>query len=250
MDNEKEKQKGKDKSGIIILILYIVFAVSAIIFSVLFYFNTENSPIRTPRLSELIALVSFFAISIPISISYYISEQRAESAICQYEEYLSGRLGRKNDSKIGESEKKNIVNRDAIEEMIKNNREIAEYFKISKRQEKISYGISIFCSIIGVFMLLSSVIAIGLNEEIEPTIIKIIGGTITEFVSGIVLWIHNKSLEQLNYYYKSLHENEKFLSAINLADKLGDTEKKQMYMEIIKAQVSVKRDVEEKEENN
>lgn len=85
------------------------------------------------------------------------------------------------------------------------------------------------------------------NEEIEVVVISIVSGAITEAVAGMVLLIHNKSAEQLNYYYKALHENEKFLSAINLADKLGDAEKIEMYMEIIKTQINGKEENKENE---
>ena len=54
----------------------------------------------------------------------------------------------------------------------------------------------------------------------------------------MVLWIHNKSALQLNYYYDALHENEKFLSAINMADKLSKEKKEEMYIEIIRKQIA------------
>lgn len=53
---------------------------------------------------------------------------------------------------------------------------------------------------------------------------------------------------QLNFYYNSLHENEKILSAINMVDRLKDDgQKDQMYMEIIKAQINGKEENKENE---
>ena len=80
-----------------------------------------------------------------------------------------------------------------------------------------------------------SLYAIFKIDDMQFAIIGIVGETITELIAGIVLVIHNKSALQLNYYYDALHENEKFLSAINLVDKLEDTEKTQMYIEVIRA---------------
>lgn len=128
--------------------------------------------------------------------------------------------------------------KDVLELMLKNNNEIAEYFEISKKQEKFSYRVSMACAIIGAIILFSSIGAIVFNKGIEITVVTIISGSITELVSGVVLWIHNKSAMQLNFYYNSLHENEKVLSAINMVDRIEDKDKKQqMYEEIIKAQI-------------
>ena len=87
-----------------------------------------------------------------------------------------------------------------------------------------------------------SLYAIFKIDDMQFAIIGIVGETITELIAGIVLVIHNKSALQLNYYYDALHENEKFLSAINLVDKLEDTEKTQMYIEVIRAQIKQTRD--------
>lgn len=110
--------------------------------------------------------------------------------------------------------------------------------------------ISVGCAIIGVVMLIVSIGVVFLNERIEITIITAISGATTELVSGIVLWIHNKSAMQLNFYYNSLHENEKFLSAIKMVDRIEDKNKKeQMYEEIIKAQIRAREESKENKEN-
>lgn len=132
---------------------------------------------------------------------------------------------------------KNREEKDVIRLMLKNNDEIEEYFEISKKQEKTSYNVSVTCACVGVMMLGASVFAVIFDIGIEATLVAIIDGAITEVVSGIVLWIHDKSATQLNHYYGALHENEKFLSAINLADRLKNETKDQMYMEIIRAQI-------------
>ena len=62
-------------------------------------------------------------------------------------------------------------------------------------------------------------------------------GSISELISGTVFWVHNKSALQLNHYYDALHENEKFLSAVNIADKLSPEKKEEVLIEIIHKQI-------------
>lgn len=73
----------------------------------------------------------------------------------------------------------------------------------------------------------------------EVSIIAAVSGAITDIASVIVLGIHNKSALQLNYYYDALHENEKLLSAINMADKLNTDKREEIYMEIIRKQINI-----------
>ena len=83
-------------------------------------------------------------------------------------------------------------------------------------------------------------VGIVIFKNLGISIIAALSGAITEIISGVVLWIHNKSALQLNYYYDSLHENEKFLSAVNIADKLSEEKKEDMYIEIIRKQIDIR----------
>ena len=128
---------------------------------------------------------------------------------------------------------------DILAEMLKNHIEIKEYFKISKIQSKFSFRFSIISSVCGIIVVIIATLGIVIFRKIEFSIIAAVSGAITEIISGIVLWIHNKSALQLNYYYDSLHENEKFLSAVNIADKLSEKKKEDMYIEIIRKQIDI-----------
>lgn len=137
--------------------------------------------------------------------------------------------------------KLNNDKRDIIALMLNNNDEIREYFTISKQHAKTSYWLSVFASIIGLFMLCIAIYAILGTKDSGVAIVGITSGAVTELVAGVVLWIHNKSAMQLNYYYDALHENEKFLAAINMADKLDEETRKEMYIEIIRKQIEINR---------
>ena len=128
---------------------------------------------------------------------------------------------------------------DIFAEMLKNYNETREYFKISKFQSKFSFFVSVFSAIAGFIILAVAIYGIIDNEHLEVSIIAAVSGAITEIASVVVLGIHNKSALQLNYYYDALHENEKLLSAINMADKLNADKREEMYMEIIRKQIDI-----------
>lgn len=154
-----------------------------------------------------------------------------------YREYLVNEL------------EKNESEKDIITLMIKNSDEIADYFKISKRQARSSFAFSIIACIIGIVMIGLSLYAVFSIKDTEFAIIGVIGGSVTEVIAGTVLVIHNKSALQLNYYYDALHQNEKFLSAINLADKLGKDKKEQIYIEIIRTQIKFDEKIKEEKKS-
>ncbi len=140
---------------------------------------------------------------------------------------------------IVESAKKSD-NRDIIAMMLKNYGEITEYFKISKSQAKSSYRLSVASCIVGIVILGISIYGAIVIKSLELAIVGIVAGAIVEVISGTVLWVHNKSALQLNHYYDALHENEKFLSAVSIAEKLSDNAREEIYVEIIKKQIEPK----------
>ncbi len=168
----------------------------------------------------------------------------------RYERYLLERIdeklnlikntnSEKNKKEINEAKNsEELLNgSDILAEMLKNHIEIKEYFRISKNQSKFSFYFSIVSSVVGIIVVIIAASGIATFKGIS--IIAALCGAITEIISGIVLWIHNKSALQLNYYYDSLHENEKFLSAVNIADKLSEGKKEDMYIEIIRKQIDI-----------
>ena len=203
-------------------------------------------------LSNVIITLVFIKIS-PENDEGHYSENRYEKySENRYERYLLERIDEKLNSiknpKVENSEEeiKEIINpeelmngSDILAEMLKNHIEIKEYFKISKDQSKFSFYFSIVSSVVGIIVVIIAASGMVIFKNSGISIIAAVSGAITEIISGIVLWIHNKSALQLNYYYDSLHENEKFLSAVNIADKLSEEKKEDMYIEIIRKQIDI-----------
>ncbi len=239
--------------------LYKSFRVGSLIICML----TIISWMCTDKQSILNPLIIFLLIiTICLNVIFSIWRDRVLQKDSEYRRFLIKEIEEQegsenkgngeNTNKFGEDinfTEKKVEQKDILMQMLKNNDETTDYFKISKRQAQSSFWFSIISCIIGIIMICLSLYAIFKIEDMQFAIIGIVGGTITELIAGTVLVIHNKSALQLNYYYDALHENEKFLSAINLADKLEDTEKTQMYIEVIRAQIE-QTNKKEKDKNN
>lgn len=188
-------------------------------------------------------------------ISWFIKRKK-EKSIDKYREYLLQELEKNehkdlsidtevntDDKSIDDTDADKVVGtkrtgeKDIIAQMFDNNNEIKEYFRISKSQAKSSFWFSVIACIVGVFMLGLAIYGAIVVSNLQIAIIGTISGAITEVISGTVLWVHNQSALQLNHYYDALHQNEKFLSAINVADKLSDEKREEMYIEIIRKQI-------------
>ena len=199
-------------------------------------------------ITDIIILITF----IEKDVDLHHNVKAIHEKYSEYERYLLERIDEKlNSIKNQQSEKDEGKNNDAINseellngsdilaEMLKNHIEIQEYFQISKNQSKFSFYFSISSSVVGIIVVIIAASGIVIFKNLGISIIAAVSGAITEIISGIVLWIHNKSALQLNYYYDSLHENEKFLSALNIADKLSEEKREDMYMEIIRKQIDI-----------
>lgn len=153
---------------------------------------------------------------------HYSENRYKKDSENRYEKYLLERIDEKLNSiknpKVKRAKKSNdtinseeLMNgSDILAEMLKNHIEIQEYFQISKNQSKFSFYFSIVSSVVGIIVVIIAASGIVIFKSLGISIIAAVSGAITEIISGIVLWIHNKSALQLNYYYDSLHVNENF----------------------------------------
>lgn len=138
------------------------------------------------------------------------------------------------------NEQKKNDNKDVIALMLKNNDEITEYFKISKSQARASFWVSVSSCIFGMVSLGFALYCMLILKDTSTSIFSFIAGAISELASGTTFWVHNKSALQLNHFYDKLHENEKFLSAVTIADKLSDEKREEVLIDIIYKQIDAK----------
>lgn len=252
----------KDRTIILVMISCFVLGTCATIILVI------NHIFNMPLMMIMVIMIMMMIMGVVlILVRYQTTESKGKF---EYREYLldelnpiridekpkAGRKGSKKQNKNDETDEKTEVvseksdKKDIIALMLKNNDETKEYFKISKNQAKSSFWFSIIACIVGIAMIGISLYGVFKMKDTQFAIIGIVGGAITELIAGTVLVIHNKSALQLNYYYDALHENEKFLSAINLADKLEDDDKRDMYIEIIMAQIQSANGYKKEEQNS
>ncbi|MBD5472698.1 MAG: hypothetical protein HDR20_07325 [Lachnospiraceae bacterium] len=109
--------------------------------------------------------------------------------------------------------------KDILELILSNMGEIREYYSLSKKQARLSFFLSILFCLVGVVIFIISIFTLD-SSDIELTRISVIGGAVSELFATTALVIHKSALKQLNTYYSSLHENERFLSIVNLANQL------------------------------
>jgi hypothetical protein len=130
---------------------------------------------------------------------------------------------------------------DILELMSINMKEIKEYYVLSKNMAKSSFRLSVSMCLLGFTLISSSIISIYiLDISLGSAVVPAVGGAIVEVVAGTTLIVYKQSLDQLNKYYEALHDNERFLSVLNITDKISPDKKDDVYMEIIRSQLNQK----------
>lgn len=129
---------------------------------------------------------------------------------------------------------------DILELMSIHMKEIKDYYVLSKSMAKDSFYLAVVMCILGFIVIGSSIIAIFVVDvSFIETLIPVIGGSVVEVIAGTSLSVYKKSLEQLNQYYESLHNNERYLSLVSIVDRLSDEKKDDTYINIINSQLEL-----------
>lgn len=121
---------------------------------------------------------------------------------------------------------------DIFKLLYKNVRESTEYYIISKRQANKSFTLAIISCFLGVIIYIGGFLIVAFLDK-NITILTTIAGTIVELIAGLSFWMYNKCLKQLNEYHKRLSSTEKYLTSIQLADKMESDRREDMYGWII-----------------
>ena len=130
----------------------------------------------------------------------------------------------------------NKDNDDILGLMALNLRELKEFYTLTKKQAIRSFSLSVGMCILGFLLIMFATIIAVLWKENQIALVTGIGGAIVEVIAGTALFVYKKSLEQLNFYYLSLHDNERFMSLINISSKTN--KKDELYAEIVISELS------------
>lgn len=123
--------------------------------------------------------------------------------------------------------------------MLSNIKELRLFYQISRKQARGAFFLSAVMCLIGALVLFLSIAALLFLDHYQGTLtIGAVGGTIIEFVAATALFIYRRTLAQLNHYYRSLHENERFLSILSLTSRLSSEKRDEVYIRIIDSQLS------------
>lgn len=234
------------------IILTLAIEIFAMLFIVMFfqersfaseYFDNENIftlsiGLVTVTFSVVALFTSYFSImkrrwqeDDEEEIEAY--SRRLKRAIVPEEIKRDGQNGFK-----GEDTKKEI---DALGRMMINLEDIKEFYTWSQKQAKASFILAVAMCISGfVLMIVAVVLPVVFKLSFEMSIIPAVGGIITELIAGTALVVYRNSLSQLNHYHKALHEDERFLSSVNLLGKFSTVEAQDdMLREIIRSEIQM-----------
>ncbi|KAI4450660.1 hypothetical protein C823_005197 [Eubacterium plexicaudatum ASF492] len=121
---------------------------------------------------------------------------------------------------------------DVIDLMLKNVRELREYYIISKRQATNAFSASLIVCFLGFIVYVAGIAVFVFSGE-DTLLLTTISGTIVEVISGLFFGLYRHAIKQLNIYHQRLGTTEKYLTAIRLVDKMGQNQHDTMYRHII-----------------
>lgn len=137
-----------------------------------------------------------------------------------------------------------------IELMINNVAELKEYYVISKQQANKSFSSALLICFLG-FTVFISGIAVNYFGNQNVVVYTTIAGSIVEIISGLFFWLYKNSIKQLNIYHQRLGTTEKYLTAMQLIEKMSKDTRDDNYQILMQSilrdnSVIVKQDSENK----
>lgn len=212
-----------------------------------FFWNKETINWHDfPTIIEMIALfMTIFTatLSFLYSLKKKLYEDRSEEKASYSKKIASAIINERIiDEKRGKikdsTEKKEI---DVLGLAKLNLENINDYYSWSQKQAKASFILAVIMSILGFALVIAGIILpIVLKLSIEIAFIPAIGGVITELIAGTALVVYRSSLSQLNHYHNALHEDERFLSSVNLLNQFSTVESQdEMLKEIIRSEIQM-----------
>ena len=119
-----------------------------------------------------------------------------------------------------------------IELMVKNVAELREYYVISKQQANKAFSSALLVCFLGFIVFISGIFISYISNQ-NVIIFTTISGGIVEIVSGLFFWLYKNSIHQLNIYHERLGTTEKYLTAMQLIEKMSPDKKDNNYRYLI-----------------
>lgn len=162
------------------------------------------------------------------SITSLSVKNNADSKISAEDMKAAKAAGDISRSKLKES------NLNVVSLMIDNVSELREYYVISKRQANRSFTSTLFICFLGFIVFVAGIIAAAVTGQ-EIAVYTTISGCVIEVIAGLFFWLYKNAAEQLNVYHERLGCTEKYLIAMQLAEKMSPEKKDETYKYLIEA---------------
>lgn len=221
-----------------------LFFTCSIYYVLLFCFNHYNLISNQMfYMSKTIILVLMTILVLLIPVIEIFNKRRTEEKINE-DEFNSNRIRQALDTQKtanSNTDDKPSKEIDALGRMMLNLEDIKEYYTWSQKQAKRSFGLAVTMCVFGfVLMSIAIVVPMILNVSFEMSLLPAIGGVITELIAGTALFVYKNSLQQLNHYHRALHEDERFLSSVNLLNNFNNENMQdEMLKEIIRSELEM-----------
>ncbi len=213
-----------------------IFFIVLCIFLLLIWKNLSEA-----SMTVFIGLLIYGLLLLSIYLFIETNTVNSEREVGEFYNTLRQSLFTKNYSISGDERNESDETTDVLELMSINMKEIKEYYVLSKNMARSSFRLSVSMCLLGFTLIASSIISVFiLDAGLGSALVPAIGGAIVEVVAGTSLFVYKQALDQLNKYYEALHENERFLSVVNITDKISPEKKDDVYMEIIRSQLGQK----------
>ncbi len=115
---------------------------------------------------------------------------------------------------------------------------LRESYIITRQQVRNVFSIALFTCCLGFIIFASGIIVFTSQGSIPLLVCSTTAGAVIEILAGLIFLIYGKSLEQLNTFHKTFHENQKLLSSIHLVDSVSDSNKDALYAYIVQNTLS------------
>lgn len=122
--------------------------------------------------------------------------------------------------------------KNVIDLMINNVSELREYYVISKRQANRAFSSTLIVCVLGFIVFVSGIIASVLSSQ-DIMLYTTLSGSIIEIISGLFFVLFRNTTAQLNLYHERLGATEKYLTAMQLAEKASPEKRDDFYRYII-----------------
>jgi hypothetical protein len=242
--------RSKTSSMIILTLAIEMFAMLFVV--LLFKYPSLDMGYMDNSMSLLLGLITV-VLSVCTLITSYLSIMRRrwqeddEEEIESYSRRLKKAIVPeeiKRTEEVSSENKENKKEIDALGRMMINLEDIKEFYTWSQKQAKASFILAVVMCILGFALMIAAIVLpVVFRLSFQMSIIPAVGGVITELIAGTALVVYRNSLSQLNHYHKALHEDERFLSSVNLLGKFSTVDAQDdMLREIIRSEIQMNLD--------